>query len=104
MAVISEIFNSKQEVFLDFVLSHYVAVGVDTLDQAKLTPLLKLKYRDSIADAVTDLGRPDEIGKAFSGFQRHLYTETNVMGWSAPLLQRPRAGTLSDEINHPQPR
>ncbi|MBK5963912.1 restriction endonuclease subunit R [Thiocystis minor] len=78
MAVISEIFNAKQKVFLDFVLSHYVAVGVDELDQAKLTPLLKLKYRDSMADAVADLGRPDEIGKVFRGFQRYLYTETKT--------------------------
>lgn len=28
---------------------------------------------DSIADAVADLGRPDEIGKMFAGFQRYLY-------------------------------
>jgi len=66
-------FNSKQQTFLDFVLSHYVAVGVDELDQEKLTPLLRLQYHDSIADAVADLGRPDEIGKVFSGFQKYLY-------------------------------
>lgn len=75
MALIGENFNPRQKVFLDFVLSHYVAVGVEELDQAKLTPLLKLKYHDSIADAVADLGRPDEIGKAFSGFQRYLYID-----------------------------
>jgi type I restriction enzyme R subunit len=66
-------FNDRQRVFLDFVLSHYVSSGVEELDQAKLTPLLKLKYRDSIADAVADLGRPDEIGRAFAGFQKFLY-------------------------------
>ncbi len=55
-------FNSKQQVFLDFVLSHYVSVGVEELDQEKLTPLLRLKYHDSIADAVADLGKPEEIG------------------------------------------
>ncbi len=66
-------FNSKQQVFLDFVLSHYVAVGVEELDQKKLTPLLRLKYHDSISDAVADLGKPDEISKTFSGFQKHLY-------------------------------
>lgn len=75
MAVISENFNPKQRVFLDFVLSHYIALGVEELDQAKLTPLLKLKYHDSIPDAVADLGRPDEIGKVFSGFQRYLYQQ-----------------------------
>ena len=70
---ISTHFNSKQEVFLDFVLSHYVSVGVEELDQAKLTPLLRLKYHDSIADAVADLGKPEEIGKVFTGFQKYLY-------------------------------
>lgn len=58
--------------FLDFVLSHYVSVGVDQLDAEKLTPLLHLKY-GAIADAVADLGRPDEIKRAFAGFQRFLY-------------------------------
>ena len=56
--VISTHFNSKQQVFLDFVLSHYVQVGVQELDQDKLTPLLRLKYHNSIADAVADLGKP----------------------------------------------
>jgi type I restriction enzyme R subunit len=76
--IISEHFNSKQAVFLDFVLSHYVSVGVDELDQEKLTPLLRLKYHDSIADAIRDLGRPDEIGKVFTGFQKYLYQQTAV--------------------------
>jgi type I restriction enzyme R subunit len=71
--IISTRFNTKQRVFLDFVLSHYVRIGVEELDQDKLTPLLRLKYNNSIADAVSDLGRPEEIGKVFSGFQRYLY-------------------------------
>jgi type I restriction enzyme R subunit len=50
-------------------------VGVGELDQEKLTPLLRLKYHNSIADAVADLGRADEIGAIFSGFQKHLYVE-----------------------------
>jgi type I restriction enzyme R subunit len=70
---ISTEFNTKEQAFLDFVLSHYVSVGVDELDQEKLTPLLRLKYHNSIADAVADLGRPEEIGKVFAGFQRFLY-------------------------------
>ena len=70
---ISEHFNSKQQVFLDFVLSHYVSVGVEELDQEKITPLLHLKYHGSIADALADLGRPDEIGRVFVGFQKYLY-------------------------------
>ncbi len=74
-AEISTHFNNKQQAFLDFVLSHYVRVGVEELDQEKLTPLLRLKYHDSIADAVADLGRPEDIGKVFVGFQRYLYQQ-----------------------------
>jgi type I restriction enzyme R subunit len=72
---ISTHFNSKQQVFLDFVLSHYVSVGVEELDQEKLIPLLKLKYHNSIADAVAELGRPEEIGSVFAGFQKYLYQQ-----------------------------
>ena len=75
MAIVSTQFSARQKVFLDFVLSQYVTVGVEELDQAKLTPLLRLKYHDSIADAVADLGKPEEIGKVFAGFQRYLYQE-----------------------------
>jgi len=68
-------FNGKQQTFLDFVLSHYVTGGVDELDQEKVTPLLRLKYHNSIADAVADLGKPEEINKVFVGFQKYLYQE-----------------------------
>ena len=68
-------FSAKQQAFLEFVLQHYVSVGVEELEQEKLTPLLRLKYRDSIADAVADLGQPAEIGKAFAGFQKYLYLQ-----------------------------
>ena len=71
-------FNTKQQAFLDFVLSHYVTVGVEELGEDKLTPLLRLKYHNSIADAVADLGEPDEIGRVFSGFQRYLYDRVGV--------------------------
>ena len=55
---IGEHFNSRQQAFLDFVLAQYVTVGVEELDQEKLSPLLKLRYKNAIADAVLDLGRP----------------------------------------------
>lgn len=70
--LISTHFNSKQQVFLDFVLSHYVNVGVEELDKEKLTPLLQLKYQ-AIADAVADLGEPEGIKEVFEGFQKFLY-------------------------------
>ena len=57
MAVISVHYTSKQQVFLDFVLSHRVNVGLEELDPAKLTPLLRLKYHDSLAD-MPCRGRP----------------------------------------------
>lgn len=66
-------FNAKQQAFLDFVLAHYVSEGVRELDQEKLKPLLRLRYNNSISDAIADLGRPEEIGSVFAGFQRYLY-------------------------------
>lgn len=55
------------------MLAQYVRVGVEELSQDKLSPLLRLKYHGAIADAVADLGQPEEIGKVFVGFQRYLY-------------------------------
>ena len=72
---ISTHFNGKVQVFLDFVLSHYVSAGVEELAKEKLTALLRLRYHDSIADAVAGLGRPDEIGRTFSNFQQYLYND-----------------------------
>jgi type I restriction enzyme, R subunit len=76
--VFSTRFNTKQQVFLNFVLSHYVKEGVRELDQEKLTPLLLLQYHNSIADAVADLGKPEDIAKVFSGFQRYLYQQQSA--------------------------
>ncbi len=45
MAVISTIFNSKQQVFIDFVLSHYIGVGVEEHEQIKLKLLTKPEIR-----------------------------------------------------------
>jgi len=55
------------------VLSQYVNQGVDELDAEKLTPLLRLRYNNAIADAVADLGSPEQIRATFVGFQRYLY-------------------------------
>jgi type I restriction enzyme R subunit len=71
-----ERFSNKQQVFLNFVLAHYVQDGVEELAQEKLTKLLRLKYHDSISDAVADLGGDiSEIRHLFSGFQRYLYPQ-----------------------------
>lgn len=67
-------FTDKQQAFLDFVLAQYVKQGVDELDQEKLSPLLKLKYKNALADAFKELGKPEQVRQVFVGFQKHLYT------------------------------
>ena len=57
------------------MLAQYVKEGVDELASEKLSPLLKLKYNNAIADAIADLGKPEEIGRVFAGFQKYLYRE-----------------------------
>lgn len=69
--------RSKQQLFLDFVLQHYVSTGVQELAREKLAPLLRLRYHNSIADAVADLGKSEEIGQLFAGFQKYLYEPRN---------------------------
>ena len=66
-------FSYRQRTFLEFVLDQYVKVGVDELASDKLSPLLKLKYNNAIADAIADLGPPGEINQTFTTFQQYLY-------------------------------
>lgn len=66
-------FTDKQQAFIDFVLAHYVKQGVDELDQEKLSPLLRLRYK-ALNDAFAELGKPEKIRQVFVGFQRHLYS------------------------------
>ena len=73
--VIGSQFNDKQQAFLTFVLAHYVSSGVEELDEAKLGPLLKLRYNNAIADAFADLGAPEAVRQTFVGFQRYLYQQ-----------------------------
>lgn len=67
--------SNRQLAFVEFVLEHYVADGVDELDLAKLGPLLRLRYNNAIADAANDLGTPEQIRQAFVGFQPYLYAQ-----------------------------
>jgi type I restriction enzyme R subunit len=69
---ISAQYDSKQQAFLDFVLSQYVMQGVEELEPEKLAPLITLRY-GAIADAIQELGSPDHIRETFVGFQKHLY-------------------------------
>jgi hypothetical protein len=82
--LISTRFNTKQQVFIEFVRSQYVKVGVEELDREKLSPLLKLKYNNAIADAVADLGRPEEIGNVRAS--RHLLVEVPLETGEKPSI------------------
>ncbi len=66
-------FSEKQVRFLDFVLQQYVAHGVEELSPEKLSALLRLKYQNALADAVADLGKPEQIKSTFFTFQKNLY-------------------------------
>ena len=68
------VYESKQRVFLDFVLKQYVETGFTELDDAKLPELLTLKYK-AIADAKRELGDIQYIRDTFIGFQEYLYED-----------------------------
>ena len=70
-------FSDKQRAFIDFVLAQYVQQGVHELDQEKLSPLLRLRYR-ALNDAFAELGKPDQVRQLFVGFQRHLYEKRTL--------------------------
>lgn len=61
--------------YQDIAIDRAKEAIAEKIDQEKLTPLLRLMYHDSIADAVADLGRLDEIGNVFAGFQKYLYQQ-----------------------------
>jgi type I restriction enzyme R subunit len=65
-------FTDKQRSFIDFVLAQYVREGVDELDPAKLSPLLRLRYK-ALGDAFSELGEPEAVRRTFVSFQRWLY-------------------------------
>jgi type I restriction enzyme R subunit len=64
--------DPTQAEFLDFVLSQYVAEGEEELGSEKLPDLLALKY-GSPADAIRQLGKAEDVRRAFRGFQEDLY-------------------------------
>ena len=68
------VYESKQRVFLDFVLKQYIESGVNELDDTKLPDLLILKY-NAIADAKRELGDTSSIRNLFIDFQKDLYPQ-----------------------------
>lgn len=69
-------FTDRQRAFIEFVLAQYVGQGVDELDDGRLKDLLKLRYRNAIADAFADLGPPELVRRVFIGFQPFLYASS----------------------------
>jgi len=65
--------DDYQKEFLEFVLSKYIEIGVEELNEEELPKLLNLKYQ-AIADAIKILGGVDRIKSSFIGFQKNLYT------------------------------
>jgi type I restriction enzyme R subunit len=65
-------YDTKQQEFLNFVLSQYVKEGVEELDETKISDLLVLKYH-AISDAKKELGDIASIRNTFIGFQTYLY-------------------------------
>lgn len=70
---IANSFGEKQRAFLEFVLGQYVREGVEELEPDMLSPLLKLRYDNAIADAIADLGDAAAIRRMFVEFQKYLY-------------------------------
>jgi type I restriction enzyme, R subunit len=66
-------YESKQRVFIDFVLMQYVDSGITNLQEDRLPELLTLKYQ-ALADAKHELGDINSIRDTFIGFQEYLYT------------------------------
>jgi len=69
--------DEKQKEFLSFVLSKYIEVGVEELDEEKLPELLNLKYH-SVTDAVNKLGDVRNIRMMYFDFQKILYANRGV--------------------------
>ena len=69
--------ESRQQTFLDFVLSKYIDEGVSELSHEKLPTLLHIKYKGA-SDAVAELGNTTTIKDMFIGFQQHLYNEVRA--------------------------
>ena len=71
---IYSLLNDNQKDFIGFVLRNYVQDGVDELDIAKLSTVIKSKY-GGIPEAEKALGSIDDISKVFTEFQKHLYLQ-----------------------------
>src|ERR1017187_1450420 len=65
----------NQREFVDFVLSQYVELGVDELQQERLPKLLAIKYHSQM-EGIEALGGTERARATFIGFQRELYSRS----------------------------
>jgi len=72
--------NDRHRAFVEFVLAQYVNRGVDELEQEKLTLFLRMRYGNSLPDALADLGGPERVRAVFLGVQRRLYERSAAVG------------------------
>jgi type I restriction enzyme R subunit len=63
----------QQREFIDFVLSQYVDLGVDELQQDRLPQLLAIKYHSQM-EGIEALGGTQQARATFIEFQRELYS------------------------------
>jgi len=66
-------YTDPQKNFLDFVLTQYVKLGFTELDAEKPHPLIKVRYGDSVTDALQDLGDAKTVHSLFIDMQQRLY-------------------------------
>lgn len=71
---IYESLKDPQRKFVEYILSNYIAEGVDELDISNLDKVLTAKY-GGLHDAKEELGGLEEIQNLFINFQKHLYQE-----------------------------
>jgi type I restriction enzyme R subunit len=72
---IYENLERNQREFVDFVLSQYVDLGVDELQQERLPRLLAIKYHTQM-EGIAALGGTENARATFIGFQRQLYSRS----------------------------
>ena len=66
-------YSDKQQAFLEFVLSQYVAQGEEELNDDKLSQLLELKHH-TLVNATAEIGKMPDIRRAFVNLQKRLYS------------------------------
>jgi type I restriction enzyme R subunit len=65
----------NQRQFVDFVLSQYLDLGVDELQQERLPQLLAIKFHGQM-EGIQALGGTDKARATFIEFQRELYSRS----------------------------